>query len=80
MHYLSPRLQEAMYAAIEAARLPKTLDELSPASRAHVERYAAERGLDPQEALTQARAAQRAAIAEARAYEKLALDARKAAR
>lgn len=72
-----PNLREIIRRAIEAAPLPTTLDALSTGDRARLDAFAATHGLDSAEALTLARDAQRAAIAEARHLDDVAASARR---
>lgn len=76
----SRKVAEVIRRAVEEARLPATLEALSPENLARVEALAARLGIEPLAALHRARHAQKAAIAEARATEKLALAAGKARR
>lgn len=68
---------ELVRAAVEAAPLPKTLSELAPEDLARFEAYARRRGITPEAALALARHAQSVALAEARHYDRIALEVRR---
>lgn len=73
----SRRVVDAViHAAIEEIPLPRTLDKLPPTELPRVEAFARRLNVTPEAALSLAREAQRAAIAEARAADRIAQAAR----